>query len=277
MSARATLSRWLVRAAHASGAAPLLQRFPGLYRPLRIVLGTVTARGGVREIVAGPLRGYSLVLGPGDRNAYIVDRHERSIVDLAARLCQPGFCVLDIGAHIGYFSLLFAIKAGPTGRVVTIEPNPANVAKIRAMVAANGLRNLELIPVAVSDEDGELPFVTEETGQMGHLVTRDQPAPGTNAVVVRVARLDDLARVHGIDRVDLIKMDIEGAEVKALAGMAGLLDRFRPTVICEWHPRQAGASYVDVFDRLGYRCEFLEPASTTEPFHLLARPRATGH
>jgi hypothetical protein len=69
-------------------------------------------------------------------------------------------------------------------------------------------------------------------------------------------------------------MDVEGAEGRALAGMAQLLRRFKPVVLCEWHPAAAGADYASVFEKLGYRVELLEPVSTTEPFHLLARAAA---
>ena len=221
--------------------------------------------------MTGPLAGYRMVLGSGDRRAYLVNAHEPSIVHLTSDLCRPGMHVLDIGAHVGYFSLLFSVRTGPTGLVTTLEPNPHNVAKVRAMAVANGLTNIAIHPLAASDQDGSVEFLTEETGQMGHMVDASNPGQA-GMVKVQAVRIDSLCADGRLGRVDLIKLDVEGAEVKALAGMAGLLQRDRPIVICEWHPSVAGPDFAPTFARLGYQCELLEPASATTPFHLLARP-----
>src|SRR5262249_18621570 len=107
---------FIARAASVARAPEWLQRVPVIYRPLRALFVTLSGGTGSREIVAGPLRGYRIVLGEGDRNAYLINTHERDIVDLAARLCEPGMSVIDIGAHVGHFSLLFSVKVGPHGR-----------------------------------------------------------------------------------------------------------------------------------------------------------------
>ncbi len=225
---RASISKWLLSAGNALGLFPCLKRYPLIYRPLRKILVFIVGEGlPAREIVSGPLRGYKIVLGPDDRNAYLVNAHERMIVEWAQQLCQPGMHVLDMGAHVGYFSLLFSVLAGPTGRVCTLEPNPENLKKIRSMIEINRLQNIRVFPFAASDEAGEVQFITERTGQMGHIAT----LPAENraaAVTVRAVRMDDLACEHGLDRIDLIKMDVEGAEFKALTGMAGLIGRCHP-------------------------------------------------
>ncbi len=266
----------LLRFASGLGLVHWLQRMPFIYQPLRSLL--VSSAGGPdrpREILNGPLAGFRMVLGPHDRNAYLLNTHEPAIVELAAGLCRPGMHVLDVGAHVGYFSLLFAVRTGSAGRVTTLEPNPANVAKIRAMIAANALENIELLPLAASDADGTVEFATEETGQMGH-ITPAQSAARPGVVTVQATRIDTLSARPGFRPVDLLKLDVEGAEVAALHGMAALLVRDRPIIICEWHPAAAGSDFSTTFQSLGYECELLEPASNTTPFHLLARPaRAT--
>lgn len=265
----------LLRLANGTGLVRILQKMPFLYRPLRSLV--VSSAGGPdqpREILYGPLAGFRMVLGPHDRNAYLLNSHEPAIVGLAAGLCRPGMHVLDIGAHVGYFSLLFAVRAGATGRVTTLEPNPSNVAKIRAMIAANALTNIEVFPLAASDTDGAVEFVTEETGQMGHITSAPADHPGM--VTVQAVRVDNLCAQQRFRPVDLVKLDVEGAEGAALNGMAALLARDRPVVVCEWHPAVAGTGYLAVFESLGYACELLEPASDTAPFHLLARPAGVG-
>jgi FkbM family methyltransferase len=271
-SIRALVSKWLLSAGNALGLFPFLKRCPFIYNPLRKILVLIVGEGlPAREIVSGPLRGHKIVLGPGDRNAYLINTHERMIVELAQQLGQPGMQVLDLGAHVGYFSLLFSVLVGPAGQVYTVEPNPENLKKIRSMIEANQLQNIRVFPFAASDQAGEVQFITEHTGQMGHMATLPSENPAA-AVTVRAVRIDDLAGDQGIKRIDLIKMDVEGAELKALLGMAGLIGRCHPVIICEWHPAVAGPDYQTIFDRLGYHCEALEPVSPTEPFHLLARP-----
>ncbi len=268
---RGKVVQGMIRLANGIRLVHFLQRWPALYRPLRATL--ISSSGGteLREIIAGPLAGYHMALGAHDRNAYLINTHEPDIVRLASELCQPGMRVLDVGAHVGYFSLLFAVRAGPTGHVTTLEPNPGNVSKILAMVAANGLTNIEVCPLAASDVDGSVDFVTEDTGQMGHIIGNGL-AGRTGVVSVQATRIDSLCAQQRLGKIDLVKLDVEGAEAKALNGMAGLLARCRPLVICEWHPRVAGSDYSGVFGRLGYVCELLEPSSDTNPFHLIARP-----
>jgi FkbM family methyltransferase len=269
---RSLISKWLLSAGNALGLFQGLKRCPVIYSSLRKIFILIVGQGlPAREIVSGPLRGHKMVLGPDDRNAYLVNTYEPMTVELAQQLCQPGMHVLDMGAHVGYFSLLFSVLVGPAGQVYTLEPNPENLKKIRAMIEINRLQNIRVFPFAASDQSGEVQFITENTGSMGHIAT----LPSENraaAVTVRAVRMDDLACDQGIDRIDLIKMDVEGAELKALASMAGLIGRCHPTIICEWHPAVAGPDYAAIFEQLGYHCEALEPVSTTEPFHVLARP-----
>ncbi len=262
----------MIKVAGRTGLARHLQRIPGLYGFSRSLLLAVVGRGSAgREIVDGPLKGYRMVLGPHDRNAYLVNNHERAIVDRLCELCRPGMCVLDVGAHVGYFSLLFSVRVGPQGCVNTFEPNPANVTKIREMLKLNQCVNVQLFPVAASDCSEQVRFVTEHTGQMGHIAT-GPAAASEGCVTVEAVRIDEVARQHEFRRVDLIKLDVEGAEAKALAGMAELLRRDKPVIVCEWHPAGAGDDYEGTFRHFGFRCELLEPASPREPFHVLARP-----
>ena len=274
---RNVIASWLVRAASNSSLASRLQHFPAIYRPLRAALVDLVGRGPVtREIVDGPLRGYRMVLGSDDRNAYLVNAHERPIVNLVCQWCKPGMQVLDVGAHVGYFTLLFAVLVGPKGRVYAVEPKPENLVKLRAMLAANSVANVTVFPVAATDRKGEVEFITERTGQMGHISDGRAPHEDESVIAVEAVRLDDLTRANDISRIDLIKIDIEGTEPEALRGMADLLLHDRPAIICEWHPLVAGPDYTAVFGTLGYACDVLEPSSRTEPFHVLACPRNSG-
>ncbi len=269
-SLRTKIYQSALRVASASGLSTGLQRVPFIYRPIRgLLMSMAGGESSGREIVKGPLTGYRLCLGKDDRNAYLVNEHEPEIVGFFSGLCQPGMRVLDIGAHIGYFTLLSSVKVGAEGRVLTFEPNPVNYRKITTMVGLNSLKNVTVLPNAASDCECTVSFAVESTGQMGHITESQQG--GEQTVTVQAVRVDDAVQRSGLDRVDLIKLDVEGAEPKALAGMEGILRRWGPTVVCEWHPAAAGRDYAATFARLGYSYRLLEPEGDG-PFHILAQP-----
>ena len=222
------------------------------------------------KILWGPLKGRKLVLGPDDRKLYLLGLYERRIAQVLRAECLVWSAALDLGAHIGYFTLLLASLTGNQGKVYAFEPNPLNAAKIRKMLALNGLGHIEVFEAAISSVSGTMPFTIEDTGSMGRLLTTGKPMG--SAVEVRVETLDGLAAMHDFRPIGLIKMDIEGAEVDALLGMKSLLVRYRPVIVCEWHPARAGRDFRGAFQSVGYRCVLLEPESGTNAFHVIARP-----
>jgi FkbM family methyltransferase len=225
---------------------------------------------GVYRVLWGPLRGYRLVLGPDDRKLYILGLYERRITEILRRECTKGGTAIDLGSHVGYFTLLLASLTRNGGRVVAFEPNPSNAERIRRTLALNHLGHVTLVEAAVSDRSGSMQFAVEETGSMGRLVSSPESMP--SSVRVSVVSLDDVAGEHDLENVSVIKMDIEGAEAGAIHGMRRLIGRCRPVIVCEWHPHRANAGYRETFDSVGYRCELLERVSTTEAFHIIARP-----
>jgi FkbM family methyltransferase len=134
------------------------------------------------------------------------------------RLTPPGGRVLDLGAHIG----VFALSASASGyRVVAVEASPRNASLLRASADRNGFGRMTVVEAAISDRPGTLEFCP--FGPYGHAVTdrTEQHA----SIQVRATTVDDLLSDLGWDRVDFIKMDIEGSEVSAVRGMARLLSR----------------------------------------------------
>jgi FkbM family methyltransferase len=134
---------------------------------------------------------------------------------LQDRYLRPGKVLLDLGAHLGAWTLLAAAR-GCT--VVAVEAHPDNVNLLRASVAANNFTTVHVISAAVSDRAGKLCL--RWSGPYGYVVPLDQ---GRDGVEVPARTVDDILAGLGIGHVDLIKMDVEGSEVQALCGMAGLL------------------------------------------------------
>jgi FkbM family methyltransferase len=137
---------------------------------------------------------------------------------------RPGDIVIDVGAGIGEETIVFAKWVGATGRVISIEAHPATFASLESAVTASGLTNVTLVQCALADEDGEISI---ESGEH-HVASSVMSGAG---VKVPARSLDSLLSQLGIDRVDFIKMNIEGAEKLALSGMKDWLGRFKAACI----------------------------------------------
>jgi FkbM family methyltransferase len=152
---------------------------------------------------------------------------------LLDRLVHPGATVVDVGANIGYNTVHAARLAGPRGRVVAIEPTPDNLEVLRRNVAASGLDNIVVEPVAAGRAAGTRDlFVRGEKSAVNSLFPDSCYAHVTDVIPVSVVPLDEL--VAGA--VDVVKIDVEGAELDVLEGMPRILQARRTALIVEWHP-----------------------------------------
>jgi len=145
----------------------------------------------------------------------------------------PGATVVDVGANVGYNTVYASRRVGPTGRVVAIEPAADNLAVLRENIATNGLANVVVVPIAAGRaHEVRKFFLRGETSAVNSLFPESVYAAVTSVEQVRVAPLDDLVDVDP----DLVKIDVEGAELEVLAGMTRLLGRSVVRLIVEWHP-----------------------------------------
>ncbi len=119
--------------------------------------------------------------------------------------------VYDIGANVGFYTLLASALAGPRGRVVAFEPLPRNLEFLRAHVAMNGMTNVVIRSVALADHPGTRPFDDTPGPSEAHLAAR-------GSLTVECATLDALVAKGEIPPPDVIKMDVEGAELLVLRG-----------------------------------------------------------
>ena len=163
-----------------------------------------------------------------ERLDYVPEKKE-----FLARWCVPGSTVLDLGAHIGLFSVLMSRLVGRTGRVVSFEPTSHSRAILEETVRINGCRNVEVRPEAVTS--GSSVRYLYDAGPLRSRRNSLADVPSSErSEEIRTMRLDDL----DVQDVSCIKMDIEGSEIDALAGAATLLSRFRPALALEAHPIQ---------------------------------------
>lgn len=143
-----------------------------------------------------------------------------------------GGTVLDIGANIGTYTLSAARKVGEAGRVFAIEPVARNVHSLCAGVVGNGFRNVSVLPVAASAEAGVVPMIRRADSSNGIVDVHVNPAAADGFVAAQ--RIDFL--LGAIDRLDVIKIDIEGHEPVAWRGLERLVERYRPVVFTEFSP-----------------------------------------
>jgi FkbM family methyltransferase len=154
-------------------------------------------------------------------------------------LSLDGETVFDVGGYEGIFTLFFARRVGPTGRVVTFEPNPRNFQKITENVALNGFGNVQVQQMAVGSAPGyaTLVFPSDETARGSIESTIAEQIRHEADVMSVVVEIDTLDRqiVAGLPEPDLVKLDVEGLERDVLEGMAGVIQRRHPRLYIEIH------------------------------------------
>jgi FkbM family methyltransferase len=149
---------------------------------------------------------------------------------------HPGSVAVDVGANLGEWTVPLARAVGAAGRVVALEPAPRSAAALEKTLAANGLTQAEVMRCAIGDRDGTaefaVPVVTSARTDTG--TARIGPAcAGHESLHVPLRSLDSLAAERGLDRLDLIKIDVEGNERQVLEGAATMLERCRPILVIE--------------------------------------------
>jgi len=142
---------------------------------------------------------------------------EHESVERVRRLVRPGMTVIDIGAHVGYYTRLLSEWVGPTGRVLAFEPNPDNFAVLQHNLAPHRYHNVELMNSAVGDRDCVLSLYVSP-GNSNHSVIPGY-TEAESVLSVPCVRLDSFLAERGIERVGFVKSDTEGAEPLVLAGM----------------------------------------------------------
>lgn len=145
---------------------------------------------------------------------------EPESVSWTRRSVKPGMTVLDIGAHIGFYTRLLSELVGPAGRVLAFEPHPANVEFLQHNTRR--CSNVEIYPFAVGDTDGTLDLHVS-AGHSNHSLV-DGFTETIESISVRGVRLDSFLAPLGTDEIGFVKIDVEGAEPLAIAGMQKTLE-----------------------------------------------------
>ena len=188
--------------------------------------------------------------------AMATDKYEVGTTRLLENVIKPGMVVVDIGAHVGYFTLLAARQVGTEGRVYSFEPEPTNFRLLQENIKANGYQNVLATQKAVSDAAGSAQLVLSSRDNGTHSLFGHSTSE-ENIVSVKVTSLDEFLTGEGWPKVDFIKMDVEGAEMKAFEGMKRVLKGFPEVkLVMEFNPALLRNASVDPADFLNKPSEF---------------------
>jgi len=195
--------------------------------------------------------------------------YEREEIAFVRSALQAGDTALDVGAHIGFFTIQMAAMVGPTGAVISFEPFGPNADLLERSIDENRFEDrvtFHRAAVGAASGSATLTFPVETLNSGGAYLLRPGTAPlaGNQKASVPVVALDDV-KVRG--RVRLIKMDVEGAEPQVINGASRLLREHRPVILSELHPTQldraSGATPDQFLDQLrgaGYRAQSIDGA-----------------
>lgn len=247
----ARLSRWLP-----APAKKALYRLGPLTRTLRGALNRAVPAGLTEvEIAGGKLQGWRCELDLHQEKDYWLGTYETELQAAIDDWVRPGWTVYDLGANIGFVSLLLANAVGEDGHVLAVEALPANIPRLRKNIALNNLQTrVTVLHAAVADRDEPLTFMIGPSGATGKAAgSAGRGMDYPDSVTVEGIRLDRLIFQQDYPIPQLIKMDIEGGEVLAISGMQEVLARHSPIVFLELHGQQAAQTAWDKLTALRYR------------------------
>jgi len=227
--------------------------------PLRLIPKTR-----VMPILQGRLRGKKWIVGAGEHGYWLGSYEMNKRLAFEAEI-EPGTVIYDIGANVGYFSLLAAVLTGKEGKVFAFEPLPRNIEFLRKHIELNKMAQISVIEAAVSDHSGEAYFDLGASSAMGHLSEAGE-------MRVRMVCLDEMLDKGELLPPDYIKLDVEGAEYEALQGARQLLEIHRPVLFLDTHNRNAHHLTIALLEEMGYRFKILDGRDMQETRELVAYP-----
>jgi FkbM family methyltransferase len=186
-----------------------------------------------RVIEAGPARGLRFS-GGAATGAFAPGTYEAPVQEALVSLVRPGDVCYDIGANLGFFTILFAKLTGDAGTVYAFEPVPGNAARIARNIARNGFGNAQVVEVALCSRDGMGDLLLAR--HVGGAVLKSVGAPPPDLaghISVPTAALDTLIEQRGLRPPNLVKIDVEGAEMDVLQGMERTLKKWAPVLVIE--------------------------------------------
>ncbi len=206
------------------------------------------------KVASGEITGMKLLLNLQTEKDYWLGTYEPELQNAAHKFVQPGMVIYDVGANIGYISLILARLSGVSGHIFSFEALPNNVQRLQNNIALNQMESIiRVIPKAVIDACRPVNFLAHSSSSMGKAhgsAGREEHYEGE--IKVAGLALDDFVFSEGNPAPALIKMDIEGGEILAVKGMQRLLKEKHPLLFVELHGEEAAQAMWLALSHAGY-------------------------
>jgi FkbM family methyltransferase len=242
------------------------------YKPLagliRRALNRASPNGLVEvKVAAGDLAGYTIQLDMQIDKDYWLGTYEPELQAVLRELIPSAAVIFDVGANIGYVSLLLAKAAGVKGKVFAFEALPSNVEQLQRNLALNGMeRRVTVIASAVTQAPGPVRFLVHSSGGMGKVAgSAGRGDKYQSEVTVPGISLDEFVFRQENPPPQVVKMDIEGGEVLALAGMGRVLAEARPLMLMELHGPESSRVAWQTLTAAGYQICWMRRGTPVVP------------
>jgi len=196
--------------------------------------------------------------------------HEPLTTKLLKKELKKGMICLDIGANIGYYALLERKIVGSEGRVIAVEPSPLNFSYLKKNLRQNGFNDVEAFKFALSDSNGQVLFLIAMNSNWSRVVDVKDPSLEGAIINVPARSLDSFMTQYHLDKLDFLRMDVEGHEIKIFNGGRRTIENFRPILLLEIHEDLIGlketVSFLQSLKSFGYNVSYFIPRSLDMPF-----------
>jgi len=191
------------------------------------------------------VNGYNLALLPNDdgisTELALFNTHEPLNTELLTQNLKKGMVCFDVGANIGYYTLLESKMVGDEGKVIAIEPSPINFKQLQKNIQNEKAKNVELYQIAGGDQNSTIKFLLDPHSNLSRIISNEEKVREKGEIVdVPMKKLDSFLEASTIKTLDFIRMDVEGYEFNILEGMRNSIKKFRPAIQMEVHTRILG-------------------------------------
>ncbi len=201
------------------------------------------------------------------RQAVTSPRCDDNLQQVLLQHLPQGGVFVDVGANIGRYALLASHHVGDSGQILAIEPNPTTANLLARNLGKNGVGNATVVQIAITDAQGIAELFIGADTHTGKASLSSTNARTNSSVTVTCSTLDAVLDAYRLPRLDVLKIDVEGAELRVLKGMDQSLQTFHPTLVIEIEPKlleSFGATPADIHDFLkarGYQGSYIDPTN----------------
>lgn len=234
-----------------------------------LILDCLIPSNKITKIRMGTIKGHKWIYG-SSINACWLGIYEHSKAKKFAKLVHNGDVFFDIGAHVGYYTLLASKLVGEEGKVYAFEPFSRNIKLLKKHIFINNISNTKIFELALSNKIGQSFFTSNECNSMNHLSDTADP----DSIEVYTSSLDHLFDEGKINKPSIMKIDVEGGEYEVLLGGKKILTKYHPIIFLATHERMNPSVHnkcLNFLIQLGYEAIPIDRKAVEVSSELLCR------